>query len=289
MIVSSKDKLKFLSKAKTNGYTFVSVKFRDVYDNGSAQNKILYLKVGSLKGAKDFFDIPYSSYIDNDWNCKYISSKMPLKNLVERFDIIDTPVKEISLEKALAIIEKKEQIRKDRVVKCILDAYSQRGTRRTRIDSYTIIYDNVENNHKDSIINISTKKIRESSDSPIVKITIPPKPTKNLIWEEILRFYNSPFADKKNYSSKYYEAEQLLIKNEAPIIFVDGMHNIGKNQKSRLIINQLKSISGQTDIPVVLFGDNSTYGLMKVDEQAISRFRPLWIRQDVNPIQIEEN
>lgn len=103
MITEKKQKLLFLNKSRDNDESIVKVKFNNIAAS-FLKGRDMYFCQGKRRGRKSFFSIPYTKYINNEWECIEFYSKASINEILEVVDIYDEQVEELSLEEALDVI-----------------------------------------------------------------------------------------------------------------------------------------------------------------------------------------
>jgi len=101
-----KSKLEFVNKCRDNGHKLVKIVFKPNRLMMSEHlDEELYFDISSRRGRKQFYSIPCTQYIDNDWKQRafYLSNKF--KDILNSIDIFDEAVTEISKEETMALLE----------------------------------------------------------------------------------------------------------------------------------------------------------------------------------------
>lgn len=190
------------------------------------------------------------------------------------------------MENKLAKEERIDQLKKMRwieykkaseIIATLSDLLRHNGT--TRIPNPFIIGDS--NSGKSEILRRFSKlnepKIIEGKDYlqiPVLYIILPPKPSEQRLYNEILSTLRVPHRERNDIDYKMRQTIDSLQKVNCKIIIIDEIQQVLASPplKQREFMNTLKYIMNKTGISIVCAGVKDAHGVIASDPQLASRF-----------------
>ncbi|MFX9761167.1 TniB family NTP-binding protein [Acinetobacter baumannii] len=145
------------------------------------------------------------------------------------------------------------------------------------------------NNGKTSIINQFFKLYGEgyinelnNAIKPVIVVQAPVSPDEKALYMAILDRFWEPFRERDPVAKLRYQVVHCLKLYEVKLLIIDEMNSLlcGTPIKQRTVMNAIKYLCNETQIPVVGFGTEEAVRVLYTDPQHVSRFRvvnlPLW-------------
>ncbi|MCU4504158.1 TniB family NTP-binding protein [Acinetobacter sp. WU_MDCI_Abxe161] len=145
------------------------------------------------------------------------------------------------------------------------------------------------NNGKTSIINQFFKLYGEgytnefnNAVKPVIVVQAPVSPDEKALYMAILDRFWEPFRERDPVAKLRYQVVHCLKLYEVKLLIIDEMNSLlcGTPIKQRTVMNAIKYLCNETQIPIVGFGTEEAVRVLYTDPQHVSRFRvvnlPLW-------------
>ena len=145
------------------------------------------------------------------------------------------------------------------------------------------------NNGKTSIINQFFKLYGEgyvnaenNAVKPVIIVQAPVSPDEKALYMAILDKFWVPFRERDPVAKLRYQVVHCLKLYEVKLLIIDEMNSLlcGSPIKQRTVMNAIKYLCNETQIPIVGFGTEEAISVLRTDPQHVSRFRvvnlPLW-------------
>ena len=119
----------------------------------------------------------------------------------------------------------------------------------------------------------------EGGKHPVVFAYSPPGADLNGFYDAILWSLNAPYRSSARSAAKWDQLLQLLKAVGTKVLILDEVSNflVGKVDQRSLILNSLKCLSNELQIPVVALGTQDAVRVFQTDQQLGNRFEPMGI------------
>ncbi len=122
----------------------------------------------------------------------------------------------------------------------------------------------------------------ESIIVPVLAVQAPPLPSESRLYDAILEALFAPYKPRDNVSKKQFQLLRLLRSVKTRLLVIDEIHHVlvGSANQQRIVMNALKYLSNELQIPLVGVGTREAVRAIQADPQLASRFHraelPLW-------------
>lgn len=101
--------------------------------------------------------------------------------------------------------------------------------------------------------------------------------TPGMLYSQILRGAGDLKADKGTTGQRFARLLHILPQLKPRMMFLDEVHNVmaGSARQSESLLNALKSVSNQLQLPLVLVGTEAARNVIRTDAQVLSRYPPV--------------
>lgn len=119
----------------------------------------------------------------------------------------------------------------------------------------------------------------ETGKRPVLLVHAPPYADGGGFYDSILRSLGAPFRPTARPLAKWDQLLQLLAAVGTRLLIVDEISNflIDKGNQRAMVLNSLKSLSNELQIPVVAMGTQDAVRIFQTDQQLGNRFEPIGI------------
>ena len=119
----------------------------------------------------------------------------------------------------------------------------------------------------------------EYGKHPVLFVDSPPGADLNGFYDAILRSLNAPYKSSARSPAKWDQLLQLLKAVGTKVLILDEVNNYlyGKVDQRSLILNSMKCLSNELQIPVVAVGTPDSVRVFQTDQQLGNRFEPMGI------------
>ena len=109
---------------------------------------------------------------------------------------------------------------------------------------------------------------------PVVIADAPPTPDEKSLHISILRQFSAPFRETQPTSALRYQAVHMLQYCKTRMLILDELHSLlaGSAAKQRVVMNAIKLLCNELNIPIVGVGTAEAVLVLHTDEQHTSRF-----------------
>ncbi|EXB13221.1 AAA domain protein [Acinetobacter baumannii 1406750] len=117
---------------------------------------------------------------------------------------------------------------------------------------------------------------------PVIVVQAPVSPDEKALYMAILDRFWEPFRERDPVAKLRYQVVHCLKLYEVKLLIIDEMNSLlcGTPIKQRTVMNAIKYLCNETQIPIVGFGTEEAVRVLYTDPQHVSRFRvvnlPLW-------------
>ena len=124
--------------------------------------------------------------------------------------------------------------------------------------------------------------INDEVVKPVVYLQAPPSGSEKDLYLSLVRAYGGITSDTTTVASARYQAMHHIRHFKTKLVIIDEIHSLlaGTSKQQRLIMNAIKFLCNDLNIPFVLAGTQSALQVLHTDPQHISRFDvaelPLW-------------
>lgn len=121
----------------------------------------------------------------------------------------------------------------------------------------------------------------EQAKVPVVNFEMPPGATPNSFFTNLLDAMLSPFSTSATKDEKFKQVKRILELYETKMIVIDEFNNLvdAMRQYQLQVINTIKVIGNQTQIPIVLVGTPEAKQVIKSNDQTANRYYPIELPQ----------
>lgn len=114
---------------------------------------------------------------------------------------------------------------------------------------------------------------------PVVYAHSPPFADLSGFYDAILRALHAPYRSTARAQAKWDQLLQLLTAVGTRVLILDEVNNllVGKVDQRSMVLNSLKSLSNELQIPVVAMGTQDAVRVFQTDQQLGNRFEPIGI------------
>lgn len=122
----------------------------------------------------------------------------------------------------------------------------------------------------------------ESVSVPVLALQAPPLPSESRLYDAILEAVYAPYKPRDQVSKKQFQVLQILRGVKTRLLVIDEIHHVlvGPVNQQRIVMNTLKYLSNELQIPLVGVGTREAVRAIQADPQLASRFHraelPLW-------------
>ena len=159
--------------------------------------------------------------------------------------------------------------------------------KRPRMPNLLIIGDS--NNGKTTLVNHFSKKfgvtyLNDNQDAviPIVTIQAPPSANEKELYITLIEFFGLPYRSTKSSVDLRYQVLHAFRELNVKMLIIDEIHSLltGTPRQQRQIMNTIKLICNELQIPIVGVGTKDAIRVLHTDPQHASRFDvaeiPIW-------------
>lgn len=117
---------------------------------------------------------------------------------------------------------------------------------------------------------------------PVLAVQAPPLPSESRLYDAILETLFAPYKPRDQVSKKQFQLLRLLRSVNTRLLVIDEIHHVlvGPVNQQRIVMNALKYLSNELQIPLVGVGTREAVRAIQADPQLASRFHraelPLW-------------
>jgi len=138
------------------------------------------------------------------------------------------------------------------------------------------------NNGKTQILNHFSERYPMGIDEntyintqPVIYVNAPSRPDENALFIRLLNQMYVPFAKNDSISVKREIAVRTMKDRKTKMIIIDEIHQIitGSYNAQRNILNGIKDLSNELQIPIVAAGTEEAFNAIGVDPQLENRFK----------------
>lgn len=110
-------------------------------------------------------------------------------------------------------------------------------------------------------------------------VQTPAVPNPSVLFTQILRGAGDPKADKGTTAQKFDRVLHVLSQLHLRMLILDEIHHVmaASSRQTEILLNCLKSLSNQLQLPIVLIGTEDATAVLKTDSQVQSRYPPMML------------
>lgn len=123
--------------------------------------------------------------------------------------------------------------------------------------------------------NVNDDKI----ERPVFLFQAPPEPDEGRLYNRMLTELYAPGSDREPAESKLRRVSVILKALKTRIVLIDefGFFQAGTPMKQRKLLNALKFLGNELQIPIVVAAVPETLNLLQSDPQVANRFEPVFL------------
>lgn len=203
-------------------------------------------------------------------------NKLPHKHIHEKFRHIAT----MSNEERIKFIDTPRWFGYDKASRVIENMQGLMNmVQQHRMPNLLIIGDS--NNGKTTIIKQFVKRFGDSyiDDDlnlvvPVISIQAPPSVSEKDLYVALIDALSLPYNISNSTTKFRYQVVHSLLETQVKIIVIDEIHSMltGTARQQRQIMNTIKYLCNQLQIPIVLSGTKDAVRILHTDPQHASRF-----------------
>lgn len=109
---------------------------------------------------------------------------------------------------------------------------------------------------------------------PVLAIQAPPLPSESRLYDTILEVLFAPYKSRDPVAKKQFQVLRLLRAVKTRMLIIDELHHalVGPVNQQRIVMNTLKYLSNELQIPLVGIGTREAIRAIQADPQLASRF-----------------
>lgn len=133
--------------------------------------------------------------------------------------------------------------------------------------------------HKFARDNSPGEESPEYGKTPILYVQSPPYADLGGFYDAMLRSLNAPQRVSARPQAKWDQLLRLLSSARTRVLILDEVNNllVGKADHRHMVLNSLKSLSNELQIPIVAIGTQDAVRVFQTDQQLGNRFEPMGI------------
>ncbi len=133
------------------------------------------------------------------------------------------------------------------------------------------------NNGKTALVKKFIRSNQNSIDGKFAYVETPARSTLKMFFSEVLEVLGIPVSRGESTVDLQHKILHSIKQLNIRMLFVDEIHNMLESRKENVrdVLNGLKGLSNQAEIPIVLIGTECAAGTIYFDEQVANRF-PAW-------------
>ena len=114
----------------------------------------------------------------------------------------------------------------------------------------------------------------EAASVPVLAIQAPPLPSESRLYDAILEALFAPYKSRDQVAKKQFQVLRLLRAVNTRMVIIDELHHalVGPANQQRVVMNALKYLSNELQIPLVGVGTREAIRAIQADPQLASRF-----------------
>lgn len=117
----------------------------------------------------------------------------------------------------------------------------------------------------------------DAAIAPIISVSAPPIPDESGFYDAILHKFATPVRPKDHPRNKRFQVIQILKHVGTKVLIVDEIQDLlaGDSRKQMSLLNVIKHLGNELQIPIVAAGIQSALNAIQVDAQLANRFEPI--------------
>lgn len=121
----------------------------------------------------------------------------------------------------------------------------------------------------------------ENSKIPVVSFEMPPGATPNSLFVNLLDTLWSPYSKSATKDEKFNQVKRVLKLYDTRMLIIDEFNNLADatRQYQLQVINTIKVLGNQAQIPIVLVGTPEAKQVIKSNDQTANRYHPIELPQ----------
>lgn len=114
----------------------------------------------------------------------------------------------------------------------------------------------------------------EAAIVPVLAIQAPPAPSESRLYDALLEALFAPYNSRDPVAKKQFQVLRLLRAVHTRMVIIDELHHalVGAVHQQRVVMNALKYLSNELQIPLVGVGTREAIRAIQADPQLASRF-----------------
>ena len=114
----------------------------------------------------------------------------------------------------------------------------------------------------------------EAAIVPVLAIQAPPVPSESRLYDALLEALFAPYKSRDPVAKKQFQVLRLLRAVNTRMVIIDELHHalVGSAHQQRVVMNALKYLSNELQIPLVGVGTREAIRAIQADPQLASRF-----------------
>ncbi len=135
----------------------------------------------------------------------------------------------------------------------------------------------VEKFRRDHVMAAEAQADERAARVPVLKVQMPPAPDERRLFAAIVSALGAPERAHEHVSVKQDIAVKLMRATNVEILILDEVHNLlcGTRDQQRRILNLLRWLGNELQIPLVAAGTTEALRAIHSDEQLANRFTPV--------------